>query len=122
MKNLDQFKGFQKNNAKMYSEPRNKKINNQYGQQNSGKKIRNNPVGETLSFGSSIYNDSDDRGTLQKQNLDNYVFIEDRSQKFKQAKNSEIIFDMKALKKKKQKELLLHIRPYNSGLSSPNNI
>ena len=122
MKNLDQFKGFQQNKAKMYSEPRNKKNDNKYGQQNSGKKTRNNPVGETLSFGSSIYNDSDDRGTLQKQNLDNYVFIEDRSQKFKHAKNSEIIFDMKALKKKKQKELLLHIRPYNSGLSSPNNI
>ena len=104
----------------MYSEPQTK-INSDYKQQKNGKKTRNKHVGEALSFGSSLYNGSEDRGTIQKQNLDNYVFIEDRQQKFNKAKNSEIIFDMKAIKKKKQKELLLHIRPYNSGLSSPQN-
>ena len=105
----------------MYSEPLTKQ-NSEFRQQRSGQKTRNKPEGDALSFGSSIYNGSEDRVNVQKQNLDNYVFIEDRSQKFKQAKNSEIIFDMKAIKKKKQKEVLLHIRPYNSGLSSPNNI
>ena len=85
----------------MYSEPLNNP-RNEYRQQKIGKKTRNKKVGETLSFGSSLYNGSDDRAIVPHTNLDDYVFVEDRSSNFKPAKNSEIIFDMKAIKKKKQ--------------------